>query len=171
MPGKAARHWVLLEPEAEKLPPWKGSTLVCVAGARATSGPSYVGERWHGWLSRWPTLQGPWSHGSEEKAYRTASTPLCGGAQLCGVWGSWLCHCHLSQALDKVHSRQTLEEAEPCRNLVWERLWRAEQWRKPKFSGVLVSELKQKQEEKTLSSSVSLQHLLFIRFYILLAGK
>lgn len=83
----------------------------------------------------------PGAHSPEEMAYWTASTPLCGGAQLCGVWGSWLCHCHLSQALDKVHSRQTLEEAEPCRNLAWERLegwavektqvlWGAGEWAK-----------------------------------------
>lgn len=101
-------------------------------------------------------------HGIGEKAYQTASTPLFCLGLYC---------CRLSQALDKVHSGQTLEEAEPCRNLALDILCGAEQWRKPMFSRALVSELNQKQEEKTLPSSVSLQNSLLIRLYVLLAGK
>lgn len=54
-------------------------------------------------------------------------------AYLCAVWGPWLYYCCLSQALDKVCSGQTLEEAEPCRNLALDKSFRAEQWRKPMF--------------------------------------
>lgn len=110
-------------------------------------------------------------HGIEEKPYQTASTSLHGGAQACAVWGSWLYCCHLSQALDKVCRGQTLEEAESCRNLSLAKLCRTEQWRKTMFSGALVSELNQKQEEKTLPSSASLQNSLLIRLYVLQAGK
>lgn len=64
--------------------------------------------------------------------------------------------CHPSQALDKVCSGQILEDAKPCQNLVLEKLCRAEQRSRAVFFRSLVSELTQKQEEKTLASSVSL---------------